>query len=60
MAFPSNDFHQEKDTNAEILDYVKTHFPEVHFPIFSRSLLATNMVFKLCQKHTQEGVEWNL
>lgn len=59
LAFPSNDFHQEKDTNEEILDYVKTNFPEVHFPIFSRAPLATNMVFKLCQKHTHEEVKWN-
>ena len=60
LAFPSNDFHQEKNTNAEILDYVKTNFPEVHFPMFSRAPLATNIVFQLCQKHTNEGVEWNL
>lgn len=59
LAFPSNDFQQEKDTNPEILDYVKTHFPEVHFPLFSRAPLTTNIVFQLCQKHTNEGVEWN-
>lgn len=59
LAFPSNDFHQEKETNAEILNYVTTHFPEVHFPIFARAPLATNMVFQLCQKHTHQGVEWN-
>lgn len=59
MAFPSNDFNQEKDTNAEILEYVHDNFPEVDFPIFSRAPLASNMVFKLCQKHTNEKVEWN-
>lgn len=59
MAFPSNDFHQEKDTDAEILEYVQTNFPDVRFPIFSRAPLGTNMVFQLCQKHTNEGVEWN-
>lgn len=59
LAFPSNDFNQEKDTNEEILDYVQTNFPEVRFPLFSRAPLSTNMVFQLCQKHTQEKVEWN-
>jgi len=59
LAFPSNDFHQEKETNEEILDYVNTNFPEVHFPIFSRSSLATNLVFQLCKSHTGESVEWN-
>lgn len=59
LAFPSNDFHQEKDTDEEILDYVQTNFPEVHFPLFSRAPLVSNMVFQLCQKHTNEGVKWN-
>jgi len=59
LAFPSNDFNQEKDTDEEILEYVKTNFPEVHFPIFSRAPLVSNMVFQLCQKHTNEKVEWN-
>ncbi len=60
LAFPSNDFHQEKETNEEILDYVNTNFPEVNFPIFSRSSLVTNSVFQLCKSHTGESVEWNL
>ena len=60
LAFPSNDFHQEKDTNEEILEYVTSHFPEVKFPLFSRAPLSTNVVFQLCQRHTGEGVEWNL
>lgn len=59
LAFPSNDFHQEKETDEEILEYVRTNFPEVHFPIFSRAPLASNMVFQLCQKHTDEEVKWN-
>lgn len=59
LAFPSNDFHQEKETNEEILDYVRTNFPEVRFPLFSRAPLASNAVFQMCKKHTNEGVEWN-
>lgn len=58
LAFPSNDFYLEKETNEEILDYVQTNFP-VRFPLFSRAPLASNMVFQLCQKHTKEGVQWN-
>jgi len=59
LAFPSNDFNQEKETNEEILDYVQTNFPEVEFPLFSRAPLSSNMVFQLCQKHTKQAVEWN-
>ncbi|EJK46742.1 hypothetical protein THAOC_34576 [Thalassiosira oceanica] len=59
LAFPSNDFNQEKDTNAEILQYVNDHFPEVKFPIFSRGSLADSEVFKLCKEMTGESVRWN-
>ncbi|KAL7446989.1 hypothetical protein ACHAXM_011066, partial [Skeletonema potamos] len=59
LAFPSNDFHQEKDTNEEILSYVHENFPEVTFPLFSRAPLKTNMIFQLCEKQTNEKVEWN-
>ena len=59
LAFPSNDFHQEKDTNEEILSYVNKNFPQVTFPLFSRAPLKTNMVFQLCEKQTHEKVEWN-
>ena len=60
LAFPTNDFQQEKETNEEILDYVTSNFPEVHFPLFSKAPLATNMVFQLCQKQTYVGPTWNL
>lgn len=62
LAFPSNDFHQEKETNEEILQYVQTNFPEYlknGGKLFSRAPLASNMVFQLCEKHTQEGASWN-
>lgn len=59
LAFPSNDFNQEKDTNEEILSYVNENFPQVNFPLFSRAPLKTNMVFQLCEKQTHEKVEWN-
>lgn len=41
------------------MDYVRKNFPQVNFPLFSRAPLASNMVFRLCQKHTGEGVQWN-
>ncbi|KAL3809717.1 hypothetical protein ACHAXA_009411 [Cyclostephanos tholiformis] len=50
---------KEKETDAEILDYVATNFPEVHFPLFSRAPLSTNVVFQLCESHTGASVEWN-
>lgn len=59
LAFPSNDFNQEKDTNEEILDYVQTNFPEVRFPIFSRGSLADNAIFRMCTEMTGDKVEWN-
>eukprot|EP00804_Cyclotella_cryptica_P006179 CCRYP_015266-RA/>CCRYP_015266-RA protein AED:0.47 eAED:0.47 QI:0/-1/0/1/-1/1/1/0/124 len=59
LAFPSNDFHQEKETDGEILEYVQENFPQVSFPIFSRSPLASNVVFQLCQRHTGEALGWN-
>ena len=59
LAFPSNEFNQELDTNAEILQYVNDHFPEVKFPIFSRGSLADSEVFKLCKEMTGESVRWN-
>jgi glutathione peroxidase len=60
LAFPTNDFQQEKETNEEILDYVTSNFPEVHYPLFSKAPLATNMVFQLCQKQTYVSPTWNL
>jgi len=59
LAFPSNDFHQEKDTDAEIWEYVQTNFPQAKFPIFARAPLASNTVFRLCERHTGEAVAWN-
>jgi len=59
LAFPSNDFNQEKDTDEEILDYVRSNFPEVKFPIFSRGSLADNTVFRMCAEMTGDAVKWN-
>ena len=59
LAFPSNDYHQEKETDREILDYVQTNFPQVTFPIFAKSDLGSNAVFRMCQRHTGEEPEWN-
>jgi glutathione peroxidase len=59
LAFPSNDYHQEKETDKEILDYVQTNFPQVNFPIFSKSALESNVVFQMCKRHTGEVPEWN-
>jgi len=61
LAFPSNDFHQELETNAEILNYIKTNFPQVNFPIMSKSSLSENPIYQtILQKHLpQAKVRWN-
>lgn len=59
LAFPSNDFHQEKDTDAEILEYVRANFPQATFPLFARAPLDSNAVFRLCERHTGEAAAWN-
>ena len=59
LAFPSNDFDEENRDNEGILSFVQENFPEVNFPLFSKGPLETNVVFQLCEKQTQEKVEWN-
>jgi glutathione peroxidase len=35
LAFPSNDFHQELETNQEIANFWKAKYPEATFPVFA-------------------------
>ncbi|CAB9504411.1 Probable phospholipid hydroperoxide glutathione peroxidase [Seminavis robusta] len=50
LAFPTNDFHQERGTNEEIQLFVKEEFPQVNFPIFGKSSLAANPVYLKFQR----------
>jgi glutathione peroxidase-family protein len=49
LAFPTNDFHQELDSNAAIQSFVSEHFPQVTFPIFATSSLHDNVVYQTLQ-----------
>lgn len=51
LAFPTNDFHQEPGSNAEILSFVNDKFPQVSFPIFGKSSLASNPVYQKLERH---------
>ena len=60
LAFPSNDYHQELETNDEIDHFLKTTFPEINFPVFASSSLKQNPVFRALQKHLpDEHIEHN-
>lgn len=51
LAFPTNDFHQEPGSNEEIQSFVQEKFPQVTFPIFGKSSLATNPVYMKLERH---------
>jgi len=46
LAFPTNDFHQELETNEEIQEFVSTNYPQATFPIFGLSTLQDNQVYQ--------------
>lgn len=46
LAFPTNDFHQELATNAEIQDFVSKNYPQATFPIFGTSSLNDDAVYQ--------------
>lgn len=46
LAFPTNDFHQELDTNEEIQEFVSDNFPQASFPILGTSTLKDNPVYQ--------------
>ena len=51
LAFPSNDFHQELDSNEAVSNFWSNEFPEATFPIFSLSSLADNPVYQRIRQH---------
>jgi glutathione peroxidase len=50
LAFPTNDFHQELDSNQEIQSFLHDHFSSVTFPVFGLSSLRTNPVYRTLQE----------
>ena len=55
LAFPTNDFHQELETNEEISGFWSNQFPEATFPIFSLSSLADNPVYQRIRQQLPES-----
>jgi glutathione peroxidase len=51
LAFPSNDFHQELETNQEISNFWKEQYPEADFPVFASTSLTTNPVYQRFKEH---------
>lgn len=54
LAFPSNDYHQEFETNQEIQSFLGDKFPEVNFPVFGVSSLRKNPVYQQLQKQVPD------
>jgi len=50
LAFPTNDFRQEYDTNEEIRSFLEDEFPEITFPVLAQSSLADNIVYQQLRK----------
>jgi glutathione peroxidase len=55
LAFPSNDYHQELSTNADILSFWQREYPEAKFPIFAASHLPDNPIYRRLQQHLPES-----
>ena len=54
LAFPTNDFKQELESNEAIANFWSNEFPEATFPIFSLSSLADNPVYQRIREHLPE------
>jgi glutathione peroxidase len=60
LAFPSNDFFQELDSNEDIHKFLQNEFPEVTFPIFGTTSLKENPVYQELQRQLpNEHVQHN-
>lgn len=61
LAFPSNDFRQERGTDEDIQAFVKEHYPDVDFPIFAKGGLNDNPIYERLRRHLPEegGVNGN-
>lgn len=51
LAFPTNDFRQELESNEEVFNFWSNEFPEATFPIFELSSLADNPVYQRISQH---------
>ncbi|KAL7557204.1 hypothetical protein ACA910_001273 [Epithemia clementina (nom. ined.)] len=51
LAFPSNSFHQELDSNEAIANFWSHEYPQATFFIFASSWLAENPIYQQLQRH---------
>jgi len=51
LAFPSNDFRQERGSNEQIDAFVQTHHPNCGFTLFEKNRLEDNIVFQTLKRH---------
>lgn len=51
LAFPSNDFRQETGSNEEIAAFVSSNYPNVYLPLFEKSRLSLNPVYRTLKMH---------
>mmetsp|Transcript_8206 Transcript_8206/g.11845 ORF Transcript_8206/g.11845 Transcript_8206/m.11845 type:complete len:122 (-) Transcript_8206:197-562(-) len=54
LAFPTNDFKQEYETDTEIQSFLKENF-EPNFPVFGISELSSNPVYQQLQRHVPDA-----
>lgn len=59
LAFPSDDFHQERGSNEEIDAFVNLHYPDYGFQLFAKSALKNNVVYQTLRTHVQGKVRGN-
>ena len=50
VAFPTNQFHQELETNDAIAQFWHDQYPQATFPIMARSALSHNPVYQRLQQ----------
>jgi glutathione peroxidase-family protein len=55
LAFPTNDFGQEFQSDREIQEFVKTHYPQATFPILGTSHLPENTIYQELQRQMPDN-----
>lgn len=62
LGFPSNDFRQERGSNAEINAFVHEHYPEATFPLFEKTSVNgpdEHPVYTYLKRHVPGNVPHN-
>ena len=62
LAFPCNQFHQERGTNAQIKEFVEHTYPDADFPLFEKvdvNGAGTHPVYKMLKQSVPGDVPHN-